>query len=300
MKREREIWDRHVYGERTQTTFTEAVEVYLRDGGDPSGLKKIHAYFGKWKLKDINQKAIDEAARKVYPNVKNSTLKRHFYAPLSAILHKAAEHDMCSYIRIKRPKVKPTPVKWATPQYFEIFWPYCNKHLRIITNFLPYTGCRITEVLNLKWSDVDLDKRTAFIEKTKTGVSRTVYLPEPALEALLELDHRQGRVFNMYKAKDAVNRAIRRTVDRINCDIRQHNIHHPEEPKEELEYLSSHKLGSHTYATWMMRYSGLNARQLMGTGRWKDINSVIRYTHTVASEEGRKADLLPRVGVKNP
>ncbi|MEM6359395.1 MAG: tyrosine-type recombinase/integrase [Bacteroidota bacterium] len=299
-KREKEIWDCFLHGRKQVSTFADAVDVYLTHGGEKKFLKTAFDHFGRWKLRDIDQAAVDKGAKLNFKDHKNSSINRLWYDPISAVMHKAAEHGLCEYKRFKKLKVKPVPVKWATPKYFEAFWPYCNKNLRIITTFLPYTGCRITEVLNLDWKDIDLEKKTAFIKTTKTGVSRSVHLPDIVMDALLELPHRQGCVFSMYKAKDAVNRAIRRTVERINRDIRLHNQKHPDSPKEELEYLSTHKLGSHTYATWMMRYAGLNPRQMLGTGRWQDIKSVIRYTHTVASEEGQKADLLPGATVNNP
>jgi integrase len=49
----------------------------------------------------------------------------------------------------------------------------------------------------------------------------------------------------------------------------------------------------HTYASWMRQYGGLDIRGLVGTGTWADLSSASRYVHVVASEESRRADLLP-------
>jgi hypothetical protein len=49
----------------------------------------------------------------------------------------------------------------------------------------------------------------------------------------------------------------------------------------------------HTWATWMRRYGGLDDKGLVATGRWKDIASASRYSHTVVSEESKRADRLP-------
>ena len=73
--------------------------------------------------------------------------------------------------------------------------------------FIMYTGCRIGEAIALKWSDIDLDNRTVTIGRTmitvrntdnhtstrrdqnstKNGVTRTVYLSDMALQALLDI-----------------------------------------------------------------------------------------------------------------
>ena len=52
----------------------------------------------------------------------------------------------------------------------------------------------------------------------------------------------------------------------------------------------------HTYGTWMRRYGGLDTRGLVGTGAWDSEQSANRYAHTIASEDARRADLLPTFG----
>ena len=58
---------------------------------------------------------------------------------------------------------------------------------------LLFTGCRLSEILTLKWSHADLEKRCLHLPESKTG-KKTVYLSPPALEVLAGLrtdgDHR--------------------------------------------------------------------------------------------------------------
>src|SRR5438477_5110755 len=49
----------------------------------------------------------------------------------------------------------------------------------------------------------------------------------------------------------------------------------------------------HTWATWMRRYGGADLQGLVATGRWRDPRSAARYTHTAASAEWERTDLLP-------
>lgn len=62
-----------------------------------------------------------------------------------------------------------------------------------------------------------------------------------------------------------------------------------------LPYLSPHKLGRHTYATWLRRYAGRDLRGLMEDGGWKSVNSVLRYMHVVPGETATAVDKLPAV-----
>jgi hypothetical protein len=65
-----------------------------------------------------------------------------------------------------------------------------------------------------------------------------------------------------------------------------------------VPYLSVHKLGRHTYATWLRRYAGRDLRGLMEDGGWKSINSVVRYAHVVPGETAEAVERLP--SVQNP
>lgn len=52
---------------------------------------------------------------------------------------------------------------------------------------LLFTGCRKTEILSLKWSQVHLDEGRIYLPLTKNGRSRTVHLNQKASEVLQEL-----------------------------------------------------------------------------------------------------------------
>lgn len=63
-----------------------------------------------------------------------------------------------------------------------------NPYLYPIVVLALSTGMRQAEVLNLKWSDVDLDKRRVILQETKNGEIRQVALTGHALELLKQLD----------------------------------------------------------------------------------------------------------------
>lgn len=52
---------------------------------------------------------------------------------------------------------------------------------------LLFTGCRLREILHIKWEQVDLERGLLFLANSKTG-RKTVILNAPALEVLAGLD----------------------------------------------------------------------------------------------------------------
>lgn len=63
-----------------------------------------------------------------------------------------------------------------------------NPYLYIVVVLAISTGMRQMEILNLKWSDVDLDKGRVILHETKNGEIRQVYLAGQALQLLKEFD----------------------------------------------------------------------------------------------------------------
>jgi integrase len=277
---ERSILDGH----SPTKTVAHAVVAYIENNGENKYLDKIVETLGHLPLDKVTQEDIDGAARKAYPGYKRgkkgsfrkhtpATIKRHFYVPLAAVLHYAADLQWMPYRRIRAPKVKRPPPKWAEPDWFQKLWAVADPELKAITMFLSRTGCRIQECLDMKWEDVDLKAGTAFVRKTKTGAHRTAHLP-PMLVSVLTALQGEGHVFR-YR-----NRHNFRSSLRSACK------------KAGIVYMSSHQIGSHTYATLMRRHAGMDAKGLVSTGRWADEKSTYIYTHAKVSDEAKKADSL--------
>jgi integrase len=59
---------------------------------------------------------------------------------------------------------------------------------------LLFTGCRMGEILQLRWSEVDFDRRCLFLADSKTG-SKVVHLNSPALEVLAGIERIEGNPY---------------------------------------------------------------------------------------------------------
>lgn len=273
--------ERGEFAQRGSPTFLSASVGYLKAGGDGRFLGPIIDHFGETPLARIDQEAIDDAAAKLYPNVAPATRNRQLYTPVAAVLHHAGIER-----QIKRPKgsAGAKRTRWLWPNdAFRIFDAAAtvDTEFSILLIFLCYCGPRLSEALyELLCDTLRIDESFAYLGKTKSGEPRAVYLPPIVVKALKRhprgLDRPGERVFRFNK-NGWLYRLLRVTKEKAGAD---------------LAWVGFHTF-CHTYGTWMRRYGGLDAKGLVGTGRWADIKSVDRYTHVIASEESRQAAVLP-------
>ena len=96
---------------------------------------------------------------------------------------------------------------------------------------LVFTGARLSEVLGLRWEWIDFERGEARLPDSKTG-AKTLHLPPPALEVLMNLPRVEGnpyvivgaisgaRLVNLQKPWRAIRKAAR--LD----DVRLHDLRH--------------------------------------------------------------------------
>lgn len=278
-------------GKPQEPVFEEAALAYIKGGGDGQ-------YLGKWDpaakawvggliphflgtgLSKIDQQAIDQCAVKLYPQASAMTRNRHVYTPVSAVL-KHAGIDF----KIKRPKGwrGKSRVDWLQPdQVFRMIDKAraIDAEFAGLLTFLCYTGCRLNEALGLTCDRLIISEAFAYLPQTKNDDPRGVHLP-PVLVAELAnhprgLDRGKQKLFRFRKC-GRLYTLMRKVKEATGPDV---------------EFATFHTF-CHTWATWMRRYGGLDTRGLVGTGRWRDQKSAARYEHVVASEESKRADLLP-------
>jgi integrase len=286
-KWEREI-ERGEFSQRGEPTFASAAAAYMKAGGDRRFLKRLLEHFGDRPLRQIDQTAIDHAAQTLYPQGSAATRNRQVYTPVSAVLRGAGNYGL---LRRPRGAAGNKQTAWLWPEEAHRLFEEAEKinpEFAALLITLCYTGMRLSEALNLTWENVRLQDGFAYVPQTKNDEPRSVFLPPVAVAAMANLaalgveggssgDGGRGRVFRLAKSGHLYSllrlAAIRACV--------------------EFPVRSAYHVFRHTYATWMRRYGGADSQALIATGAWKDRKSVDRYTHTVVSEEARKALLLP-------
>jgi integrase len=142
------------------------------------------------------------------------------------------------------------------------------KWLKEIIVFAINTGLRQSEIINLKWSQVDMERRTITIYEQKNRCIDTLPLNETAIDVLRERKRLQrneiDNVFYNQSFKPIHFRNLIRSYDNaiekagIN-DLRFHDLRH-------------------TFATRLIQ-CGVGRYEVQKLGRWKSVSMVQRYAH---------------------
>lgn len=278
-------------------TFLSAAVAYMKAGGSRRYVATLIEHFGETPIDDIDQDLIDAAAIKLHPDVTAATRNGYVHTPVSAILHHAGRK-----ITIKRPrgyKGKPVTRFLLPPDAFAIIEAarVVDPEMARLLTFLLYTGCRIGEATALKWENVDLVQRLAYIETSKNEDPRSMKLRQDVCEQLAPHRKPAGRVFrfkhgghrNFIFLNAKVTASGLAPVKRPRPDEKQIV------PPYRLSWVTFHTF-CHTWATWMRRYGGADLQGLVATNRWRDARSAARYTHVDAHEEWDRVDALPSWG----
>ena len=131
------------------------------------------------------------------------------------------------------------------------------------------TAARLGELLSLRWCDVDLEKRTAYIEVTKNDESRTLPLSSRAIIALNELEPNEfkDRVFWRWERSDSFNKMWARTCARAGVKgLHFHDLRHEaisrlaESGKFNLIEIAA--ISGHKTLTMLKRYSHIRPETL--------------------------------------
>jgi integrase len=135
---------------------------------------------------------------------------------------------------------------------------------------LLFTGARLSEILTLRWNEVDLDNGLLRLPDSKTG-AKTIYLPPPAIEVLSTLPRIDGNPYVICGAKPGshlVNlekpwRRIRKAAGLD--DVRLHDLRHTFASVAARNGLSLPVIGAllgHSQPATTARYAHLSADPL--------------------------------------
>ena len=153
-------------------------------------------------------------------------------------------------------------------QHASALRPDLSDFIRLAIN----TGCRKTELLTLKWSDIHLERRFLLLrpENTKTGKRRAIPLNQSALQALqgLKQNNETEWVFaNKGKRTKALDWLFRKAVKSAGIeDFRIHDLRHTFASwlvSEGVELVKVRDLLGHTSIKMTERYAHLMPNKLL-------------------------------------
>ena len=273
-RRDAQLWDRSIVGERGSHSFGEAILIYVqtRQPG-PSfrvTLKRLVDHFEHWPVDKVSQNALDQYLAKHHSKSAPGTRIRAVITPMTAVLRVAAKRGWCDQPAFERPKVPTHTTRWLLYDEAARLVAACAPHLKPLVLFFLHTGARLREALRLDWSNVDLKARRVVFMRTKNGEHRGVPLNDDAFLALANLPHREGNVFLTPTGRpyydsgglggSPINSAFKTACHRAG-----------------IENLRVHDL-RHTFASWLVM-EGVPLRTVAELLGHKSLSMVHRYTH---------------------
>lgn len=260
------------HGPEAVLTFEDAVLNYLAAEKTDRFLAKPRAYFKRTLVKDISAGTIRQAAIDIYPEANAATRNRQVIVPVQAVINHCADLQLCAPIRVKRFKVDRKEKKPVTVEWVRAFAEKALPHLGALALFMFGTGARISEALQLRWEDVNLQKGTALLKQTKQRSERVARLHPEVIAAMSALHRYPGRGPFFYLNRSAGIKAWRTACKRAG-----------------LPMLSFHSC-RHGFATTLL-HCGVDVVTVAKRGGWASAKHVFE-TYGHASEDASVVDRL--------
>lgn len=269
---EAQYWKGHFDGPAAILTFAEAARRYKAAGKSIRFLKPVEDYFGQTLVKDITEGAIQLMAIELFPNCAGASLNRRAIVPAQAVINHAAKSGLCPRIKVERYTVETKVKEPASLEWVQAFAQCAGPHLGAMTLFMYLTGARIGEAVDLRWEDVDLQKRTALIRESKVSKERISNLPAPLVVAMANLTKIPNRGVFGYQAPGDTKNAWAAAVKRA-----------------KIKRLTPHSC-RHGFATGLLR-RGVDVVTVAWLGGWKDATQVLK-TYGHANKDPKLNNLL--------
>jgi len=218
-------------------------------------------------LDEINAAALEDIIEaKLKTGVANATVNR-IMEVIRAVLNKASKQwdwiDRAPYVRmLVEPKLR---VRWLTQKEVKNLLPKLSDRLTAMVRFSLATGLRESNVTGLEWSQIDMQRKVAWIHADQAKARKAIGVPlnDDAIDVLRgQLGTHMTHVFtyNGRPVKKANTKAWRKAL--VNAGIENFRWH-------DLR---------HTWASWHIQ-AGTSLHVLQELGGWSDIRMVQKYAH---------------------
>lgn len=288
-KLKHESWRVSHMGEKPRHTWDEAALLWLKEKSDKksiesdiSMLRYITPVFRGKYLDDVKRADIvsfGEAKRKE----SSASRANRYLALIRSIMNRAVRVwewlDKAPTVTLyKEPKRR---IRYLTPDQIQRLMQELPAHQKPVVAFALLTGLRKSNILHLRWSQVDMANRTISISgnEMKNGNEHTVPLSYAALQIVIsQIGKNQEYVFT-YKGRPMQNintRAFRNALTRAGIsDYRFHD-------------------NRHTWASTLVQ-NGTSLYELQEMGAWQSAEMVKRYAHLAPGKLKENAEIVSDV-----
>jgi integrase len=269
-------WEEQRLGVKPDRSWKEAAVRWLKETShkrthdrDAEKLRWLDQFFGDLMLSQITRDLIVKVGERKADESSRSNANRYL-ALVRAILRRARDDwewtDRCPKVRLYRePKRR---IRWITREEAMRLLDLLPLHLRQMAQFSLATGLRQRNVSFLRWDQVDMTRKVAWIhpDEAKAGKAIAVPLNQDALNVLRSRIGIHTVYVFTFKGKPnnvCCTRAWRQALEKAGIeDFRWHDLRH-------------------TWASWHVQ-SGTSLQELMELGGWSSYEMVMRYAHLAA------------------
>lgn len=268
-----ELWKQDRLGVKPSRSWNDAVVRWLRETAaksshkdDVQKLRWLDRHLRGLGLERITRDQLAQIADVKAGEASEATANRYM-ALVRAILRKAAFEwewiDRAPKVRMFRER--PRRVRWVTREQADRLLSLLPAHLAEMARFSLATGLRQANVLQLEWSQLDLQRRVAWIHPDQAKARKAIGVPlndEAVAVIRRQIGRHQVRVFTFRSrpVASANTKAWRRAVATAGLgDFRWHDLRH-------------------TWASWHAQ-AGTSALELQEMGGWETPAMVRRYAH---------------------
>lgn len=281
----------------------------------------IKAYFGKYKMKDVTRRMVQQYVNLLSDNVSPKTVRSYLFW-FNSVYNTAITEG------IIKPQNSPTQHINLPPKEEKDIEPYTAKEISkllmlskddIVTNTIiglaSLAGLRRGEIAGLKWSNVDLNADNAMLHitenririegeehiktpKTKAG-KRDIPIPKPLVDILnqAEVNYKTNRLKCGKKFKDSGYVVAKENGEAYSPDgisIHYERFMYEADEKHGVPYKSLHKL-RHSYATLLID-CGANPKVVQKNLGHEDIKMTLgTYAHAYTDRQRSEVDKLDSI-----
>ncbi|WP_318369723.1 site-specific integrase [Enterobacter sp.] len=335
-KRKAELWRVDRLGDFPDVTFDDACMRWLEEKAEKKSLKDDRSRMAFWlahfegvRLKDVSEQKIYSAVNKMSNRklleiwkiqaaaamknglpapaysatpVTTSTKAKHL-ALMKAIL-RAAERDWKWLEKapvIKVPSVRNKRVRWLEPEEAKRLVDECPDPLKSVVKFALSTGLRRSNIINMEWQQIDMQRRVAWVnpEDSKSNRAIGVALNDTACKVLRDqIGNHHKWVFVHLKSGYRPDGTATPSVRKMRVDDQR--AWNAACRRAGIEDFRFHDL-RHTWASWLIQ-SGVPLSVLQEMGGWESIEMVRRYAHLAPNhltEHAKQIDSIFGVDVPN-
>jgi integrase len=287
-----QLWEEERLQKKPSRIWDEAVVRWLRETSHKATRLDDVAKL-RWLDQFLRGKALDQISRDLLSSIAESKEREstqatanRYMALVRAMLRRAANDwewiDRVPKVRMfKEAKRR---VRWLTPEQAETLLSHLPVHQADIVRFALATGLRQGNVTRLEWSQIDMQRRVAWIHADQAKSRKAIFVPlNEAATAVIrrQIGKHDERVFT-YRGNP---------VGQVNTAAWRRAL-----SKAGIENFRWHDL-RHTWASWHVQ-AGTPVNELQELGGWESVEMVRRYAHLASGNLANAAARIEAIGTK--